>query len=45
MRGPRGEAVIFGTANPENEAGGAESVRPKGKNAPKWEEEKNGAFL
>jgi hypothetical protein len=31
MRGPRGEAVLFGTANPENEADGAESARPKGK--------------
>ncbi|RPI98227.1 MAG: GWxTD domain-containing protein [Candidatus Aminicenantes bacterium] len=33
MRGPRGEAVLFSTANPENEADGAGSVRPEGKNA------------
>jgi len=31
MRGPRGEAVLFGTANPENEADGAGSGRPEGK--------------
>jgi hypothetical protein len=31
MRGPRGEAVLFGTANSENEEDGAESARPKGK--------------
>jgi len=31
MRGPKGEAVLFGTANPENEADGAGSVRPEGK--------------
>ncbi len=44
MRGPRGEAVLFSTANPENEADGAGSVRPKGKNANN-NGEKNGAFL
>jgi guanylate kinase len=33
MRGLRGEAVLFSTANPENEAEGAESFRPEGKNA------------
>jgi hypothetical protein len=31
MRGSSGEAVLFGTANSENEADGAESARPKGK--------------
>jgi hypothetical protein len=47
MRGPRGEAVLFGTANSENEADGAGSVRPEGKNARLKEEkgEKNGTFL
>jgi hypothetical protein len=37
MRGPRGEAVLFGTANPENEADGVGSVHPNGKNATKKE--------
>jgi RNA polymerase sigma-70 factor (ECF subfamily) len=45
MRGPRGEAVLFGTANPENEADEAGSVRPEGKNARKKEMEKKRAFL
>jgi hypothetical protein len=46
MRGPRREAVLFGTANPENEADGAESARPKGKKRRKEDgEEKRGAFL
>jgi hypothetical protein len=40
MRGPRGEAVLFGTANYENEADGAGSVRPEGKNALKQKEKK-----
>jgi len=44
MRGPRGEAVLFSTANPENEAGGAGSVRPKGKNAPIKARRKRGRF-
>ena len=46
MRGPRGEAVLFSTANPENEADGAGSVRPEGKNAQlKEREEIVGVFM
>ena len=45
MRGPRGEAVLFGTANPENEADGAGSVRPQGKNALRKSDEKRGVLV
>jgi hypothetical protein len=41
MRGPRGDVVLFGPANPENGAEGAGSVRPKGKTPSKKEKEKN----
>jgi hypothetical protein len=45
MRGPRGEAMLFGTANPQNKADGAGSVRPEGKNALKKRDgERSGAF-
>ena len=45
MRGPRREAVLFSTANPETKADGAGSVCPEGKTAlNKRDGERNGAF-
>jgi len=47
MRGPRGEAVLFGTANPENEADGPDRFAREGKNALKRREmvKKQGVFV